>query len=100
MSQYKLVTYQAASDARVGLVVGEMVFDLAAATGRPSYATMLGLLRDWDGARDILRDVATSTARRADGRPLRGTPPPPPGPTPGGIFSAGADLSHPILHVA
>src|SRR5262245_64365095 len=72
MSQYKLVTYQGPEGARAGLVVGETVFDLAAATGRPSYATMLGLLRDWDGARAILRDAAAGAAKRTDGRPLRG----------------------------
>src|SRR5262245_38824777 len=100
MPQYKLVSYQAAQDARAGLVVGETVFDLAVTTGRPSYATMLGLLRDWDGARGILRDAATSTAKRTDGRPLRGTRLLPPVPTPAGIFCAGANFSDHMMEMA
>src|SRR5262245_5913045 len=100
MSQYKLVTYQGPQDTRAGLVVGETVFDLAAATGRPSYATMLGLLRDWDGARGLLRDAATSAAKRTDGRPLRSTTLLPPVPTPAGIFCAGANFSDHMMEMA
>jgi 2-keto-4-pentenoate hydratase/2-oxohepta-3-ene-1,7-dioic acid hydratase in catechol pathway len=100
MSQYKLVTYQGPEGPRAGLVVGETVFDLAAATGRPSYATMLGLLRDWDGARGILCDTATSAAKRTDGRPLRGTTLLPPVPTPAGVFCAGANFSDHMMEMA
>jgi 2-keto-4-pentenoate hydratase/2-oxohepta-3-ene-1,7-dioic acid hydratase in catechol pathway len=100
MSQYKLVTYQSPEGARAGLVLGETIFDLAAATGRPPYATMLGLLRDWDGARDILRDAATSAAKRTSGRPLRGTTLLPPVPTPAGIFCAGANFSDHMMEMA
>lgn len=100
MSQYKLASYQAAQGARAGLVVGEMVFDVAAATGRPSYATMLDLLRDWDGARTVLRDAAARAAERAEGRPLHATTLLPPVPTPAGIFCAGANFTDHMMEMA
>ena len=100
MSQYKLATYRAAQGARAGLVVGETVFDLAAATGRASYATMLDLLRDWDGARAVLPDAAASAAKRTEGRPLRATTLLPPVPTPAGIFCAGANFTDHMMEMA
>ncbi len=100
MSPYKLVTYQASQGPRAGLVVGETVFDLAAATGRPSYATMLDVLRDWDAARGLLTDAATNAAERTQGRPLRGTTLLPPVPTPAGIFCAGANFTDHMMEMA
>ncbi|HEY6992631.1 MAG TPA: fumarylacetoacetate hydrolase family protein [Xanthobacteraceae bacterium] len=100
MSQYKLATYRAAQGARAGLVVGETVFDLAAATGRAAYATMLDVLRDWDGAPAVLRDAATSAGKRAEGRPLRATELLPPVPTPAGIFCAGANFTDHMMEMA
>jgi 2-keto-4-pentenoate hydratase/2-oxohepta-3-ene-1,7-dioic acid hydratase in catechol pathway len=100
MSQYKLVTYQAPNGARAGLVVGETVFDLAAATGRASYATMLDVLRDWDGARGLLRDAAASAPKKAEGRALRDTKLLPPVPTPAGIFCAGANFTDHMMEMA
>ncbi|MGA7490674.1 MAG: fumarylacetoacetate hydrolase family protein [Xanthobacteraceae bacterium] len=100
MSPYKLVTYQASQGPRAGLVVGETVFDLAAATGRPSYATMLDVLRDWDAARGLLADAATNAAERTQGRPLRGTTLLPPVPTPAGIFCAGANFTDHMMEMA
>jgi 2-keto-4-pentenoate hydratase/2-oxohepta-3-ene-1,7-dioic acid hydratase in catechol pathway len=100
MSQYRLATYRAAQGARAGLVVGETLFDLAAATGRPGYATMLDLLRDWDGARAVLRDAAAKAAERAEGRPLRATTLLAPVPTPAGIFCAGANFTDHMMEMA
>jgi 2-keto-4-pentenoate hydratase/2-oxohepta-3-ene-1,7-dioic acid hydratase in catechol pathway len=100
MSQYRLATYRAAQGARAGLVVGETLFDLAAATGRPGYATMLDLLRDWDGARAVLRDAAAKASERAEGRPLRATTLLPPVPTPAGIFCAGANFTDHMMEMA
>ena len=62
MSQYKLATYQSAQGPRAGLVVDEMIFDIAAATGRAAYVTMLDVLRDWDAARGP-RDAATAARK-------------------------------------
>src|ERR1700754_2695981 len=100
MSQYKLVSYQAPQGARAGLVVEETVFDLAAASGRPNYVSMLDVLRDWDSARDVLRDAALRAAKRTDGRPLRETKLLPPVATPAGIFCAGANFSDHMLEMA
>src|SRR5712692_2481335 len=105
MSQYKLATYQSPQGPRAGLVIDDTIFDLAAATGRPSYATMLDVLRDWDAARVLLQDAAktssdktssnktssnktssnTAAGKKTEGRPLRSTKLLAPVPTPGGI---------------
>ena len=65
MSQYMLVTYQSPQGPRAGLVVDQTVFDVAAATGRPSYVTMLDVLRDWDTARGLLQDAAARPPKKA-----------------------------------
>ena len=58
---YKLVSYQSPQGPRAGLVVDDKVFDLAAATGRPAYATMLDVLLDWDAARGVLAYSSMTT---------------------------------------
>ena len=40
MSQYQLATYRSPDGPRAGLIVNDVLFDLAAATGRRSYAAM------------------------------------------------------------
>jgi hypothetical protein len=99
MSQYKLVTYQSPQGARAGLLVDETIFDVAASTERASYATMLDVLRDWDAARDRLRDAA-ATAGKREGRPLKGTTLLPPVLTPSGIFCAGANFTDHMMEMA
>src|SRR5262245_13934496 len=98
MSQWKLVTYQSPQGPRAGLLVGEKVFDLAAVTGRVSYVTMLGVLRDWDAARGLLQDAAA--AKRTDGQPLSATKLLPPVPNPAGIFCAGANFTDHMMEMA
>ena len=44
---YKLATYQTKEGPRAGLVIGEEVFDAAKLTGKPAYATVIGILADW-----------------------------------------------------
>jgi 2-keto-4-pentenoate hydratase/2-oxohepta-3-ene-1,7-dioic acid hydratase in catechol pathway len=61
---YKLATYQAGSDARAGLIVGDQVFDAAALTGKPAYASVLGILADWKNAESALRKAAASAAAK------------------------------------
>ena len=100
MSQYKLVTYQSPQGPRAGLVVDQTVFDIAAATGRPAYATMLDVLRDWDTARGLLQDAAGASAGRSDGRPLASTKLLTPVPTPAGIFCAGANFTDHMMEMA
>jgi len=101
MPQYQLVTYQSPQGARAGLVVDDRVFDAAAVTGRPSYVTMLDVLRDWTAARGLLGEAAKSAgARNHEGRPLREVALLAPVPTPGGIFCAGANFSDHMLEMA
>ncbi len=100
MSRYKLVTYQSPQGPRAGLVVDDTVFDLAGATGRASYATMLDVLRDWDAARLVLQEAAGSAAKKTEGRPLAGTKLLPPVPAPGGIFCAGANFTDHMMEMA
>jgi len=100
MSQYKLATYQSAQGPRAGLIVDDTIFDLAAATGRASYTTMLDVLRDWDAARGMLAEAAKTAAKKAEGRPLNGTKLLPPVPTPGAIFCAGANFSDHMMEMA
>ena len=49
-SGYKLATYASAKGPRAGIVVGERVHDAAELTGEASYASVLGILNDWDAA--------------------------------------------------
>src|ERR1700704_1843246 len=100
MSQYKLITYQSPQGPRAGLVVDQAVFDIAAATGRPSYATMLDVLRDWNTARGLLLDVAGPAARKSEGRPLDSIKLLTPVPTPAGIFCAGANFTDHMMEMA
>ena len=100
MSRYKLVTYQSPQGPRAGLVVDDTVFDLAGATGRASYATMLDVLRDWDAARPVLQEAAGAAAKKTKGHPLAGTKLLPPVPAPGGIFCAGANFTDHMMEMA
>jgi len=100
MSRYKLVTYQSAQGTRAGLVVDKTVFDVAAATGHPSYVTMLDLLRDWDAACGRLHDAATTAVAKSGGRPLSGIKLLAPVPAPAGIFCAGANFSDHMMEMA
>jgi 2-keto-4-pentenoate hydratase/2-oxohepta-3-ene-1,7-dioic acid hydratase in catechol pathway len=100
MSQWKLVTYQSPRGPRAGLLVDEKVFDIAVATGRAAYVTMLDVLRDWETARGILQDAAASAAKRSDGQPLSATKLLPPVPNPAGIFCAGANFTDHMMEMA
>jgi 2-keto-4-pentenoate hydratase/2-oxohepta-3-ene-1,7-dioic acid hydratase in catechol pathway len=100
MPQWKLVTYQAAQGPRAGLLIGEKLFDIAAATGRASYVTMLDVLRDWDAARGLLHDAAETAVKRTDGQPLSATKLLPPVPNPAGIFCAGANFTDHMIEMA
>ena len=44
MAGYKLATYQTPDGPRAGLVIDDRVFDAAKLTGKPAYATVLGIL--------------------------------------------------------
>jgi hypothetical protein len=51
------VTYETVRGPRAGAVSHDAVFDLAELTGKPSYATMLGVLNDWVKAEGLIETV-------------------------------------------
>jgi 2-keto-4-pentenoate hydratase/2-oxohepta-3-ene-1,7-dioic acid hydratase in catechol pathway len=52
---YKLATYETAQGPRAGAVSSDAVFDLDELTGKPSYATLLGVLDDWAKAEPLIQ---------------------------------------------
>jgi 2-keto-4-pentenoate hydratase/2-oxohepta-3-ene-1,7-dioic acid hydratase in catechol pathway len=97
-TMYKLVTYQSPRGPRAGLVLDDVVLDVAEATGQAGFATMLDLLRDWDAARGVLAQAAG--ADRSAGFALSRTKLLPPVPNPGGIFCAGANFTDHMMEMA
>ncbi|MFY9696220.1 MAG: hypothetical protein WAK35_21025, partial [Xanthobacteraceae bacterium] len=71
---YRLATYKSSDGPRAGLIIGEEVFDAAKLTGKPAYATVLGILADWKSAEGALRKVAAAAAKsRGKRQPLKKT---------------------------
>ena len=69
---YKLATYKSSDGPRAGLVIGEEVFDAAKLTGKPAYATVIGILADWKAAEGALKKAAAGAAKsRAKRQPLQ-----------------------------
>ena len=99
MPQYKLATYRSQQGPRAGLIVDDTIVDVASATGRPSYATMLDVLRDWDTARPLLAEAADLPTAKSAGQPLSGATLLPPVPTPAGIFCAGANYADHMMEM-
>ena len=96
MADYRLVSYQADGGPRSGVVVVDRVHDLAAITGVPKDATMLGFLADWETGQDRL-DRALSAGPKGSGRPLADARLLAPVPAPPAIYCAGANYQD---HVA
>ncbi len=100
---YKLATYQGSDGPRAGLVIEDKVFDAAALTRKPAYASVLGILADWRVAEGALRkaaaNVATGAGKRggksASGksRPLNRTKLLAPVRFPSAIFCAGSNYA-------
>ena len=63
MAGYKLATYQTSDGARAGLVIDDKVFDAAKLTGKPDYASVLGILADWRTARGVLKKAAAAAGK-------------------------------------
>jgi 2-keto-4-pentenoate hydratase/2-oxohepta-3-ene-1,7-dioic acid hydratase in catechol pathway len=98
MAGYKIATYQTADGPRAGLVVDDKLFDAAKLTGRPAFATVLGILEDWRTAQGLLKKAAANSAKaRAKARPLKGAKLLAPVLWPSAIYCAGANYSD---HVA
>jgi len=88
MGGYKLATYDAGQGPRAGIIAGEMIVDAAEATGRAGYATVLGILEDWDRADGLLSDAA---GKATTGRKLADVKLLAPLPRPVDIYCAGAN---------
>ena len=67
---YKLATYQTKDGPRAGLIVDDKVVDAAKATGKPAYATVLGILNDWKSAQGALKAAAAKAAKSKASLPL------------------------------
>jgi 2-keto-4-pentenoate hydratase/2-oxohepta-3-ene-1,7-dioic acid hydratase in catechol pathway len=100
---YKLATYQASDGPRAGLVIDDKVFDVAALTRKPAYATVLGILADWRAADGALRKAAASVGKssgkasaksgKAQSRPLARTKLLAPVRFPSAIYCAGSNYA-------
>src|SRR5512135_419557 len=100
MKRYHLVTYRAAQGPRAGIVVEEEVFDVAALTGRSSYATMLAILDDWEAAQAVLEKAAEIKDRKNNGIPLEKARLLVPVLYPPTIFCAGANYFDHLMEMA
>ena len=91
---YKLATYKSSDGPRAGLVIGEEVFDAAKLTGKPAYATVVGILEDWKSAEGALKlAVAKAAKSKAKRLPLKKTKLLAPVRFPSAIYCAGANYS-------
>jgi 2-keto-4-pentenoate hydratase/2-oxohepta-3-ene-1,7-dioic acid hydratase in catechol pathway len=94
MAGYKLATYQSPDGPRAGLIVDEKIFDAAKVTGKPAYATVLGILEDWRTARGTLAKAAAAAGKsRAKALPLGRTKLLAPVRWPSAIYCAGANYA-------
>jgi len=92
LAGYKLATYQSSEGPRAGLVIGEEVFDAAKLTGKPAYATVMGILADWKTAEGALKKATAGAANsRAKRLPLGKTKLLAPVRYPSAIYCAGAN---------
>jgi len=95
---YKIATYKSNRGPRAALVVGDRVFDAAALTGKPAYATVLGILSDWTSAATVLKKAATragkgGTERGVKSQPLAKTKLLAPVQFPSAIYCAGSNYA-------
>jgi 2-keto-4-pentenoate hydratase/2-oxohepta-3-ene-1,7-dioic acid hydratase in catechol pathway len=91
---YKLATYKSSDGPRAGLVIGAEVFDAAKLTGKPAYASVIGILDDWKAAEGVLKKAAAGAAKsRARRQPLKKTKLLAPVRFPSAIYCAGANYA-------
>ena len=68
---YRLATYRTSGGPRAGIIVGDDVFDAEKLTGKAAYASVAGILADWDAAEAALAQAAAGAAQsRAEKLPL------------------------------
>jgi 2-keto-4-pentenoate hydratase/2-oxohepta-3-ene-1,7-dioic acid hydratase in catechol pathway len=64
MASYRLVSYQSGNGPRAGVVVDGKVFDAAALTRKPAYASILDILNDWKTAQGLIGKAAAAAGKR------------------------------------
>src|SRR6266851_440112 len=94
MAGYTLATYQTPDGPRAGLVIDDKVFDAAKLTGKPAYASVLGILEDWRAAQGVLKKAAASAGKsRIKSLPLKRAKLLAPVRWPSAIYCAGANYA-------
>ncbi|VCU68831.1 Ureidoglycolate lyase [Pigmentiphaga humi] len=94
---YRLLTYEIDGRPRAGLLTGDRIHDLAEATRRAEWSTVLGALQQWEQARHACREAAGRLAPTAGGLALDDAVLRAPILYPGTIYCAGANYTD---HVA
>jgi 2-keto-4-pentenoate hydratase/2-oxohepta-3-ene-1,7-dioic acid hydratase in catechol pathway len=101
MASFNLITYETGEGPRAGMMCGGSAFDVAGATGEARYSSVLGILADWDRAKDVLGAFAAgsgpSRAGALDPSKLRLLAPLP---QPGTIYCAGANYRDHVEEMA
>ena len=95
---YRLVTYRDAFGTRSGIVLGDNVHDVARLLQKPAYASVRGILDDWEAAVLLLTEAAGEN--HADAVSLSGLELLPPIVYPGAIYCAGANYRDHVDNMA
>jgi 2-keto-4-pentenoate hydratase/2-oxohepta-3-ene-1,7-dioic acid hydratase in catechol pathway len=95
---YRLLTYRDAAGPRAGIAFEDTVYDLAELSGKPTYASVRGLLDDWANAATLLAALQPKGAIRS--RQLSSLELLPPIVYPGVIYCAGANYRDHVDNMA
>lgn len=68
MTDYRLLTFQAANGPRAGVMIGENVFDAAELTHLREFVSVWAILQDWDSNDALLAQAATNPSLPPVGR--------------------------------
>jgi 2-keto-4-pentenoate hydratase/2-oxohepta-3-ene-1,7-dioic acid hydratase in catechol pathway len=98
VSSYRLVTYKGATGPHAGIVLGAEYFDAAVALKSPAYASVQGILDNWDVCAPQLD--AFAKGKQAGGMPLVSAELLSPIPHPGTIYCAGANYADHMANMA
>ncbi len=97
----RFVSYRDGSEVRAGVLVGGLVFDAANLARRSRYATMRGVLSEWDAAQHAFDEaLAAGSALQCRSFRLEDITLAAPVPEPGDIFAAGANYDDHIEEMA
>jgi 2-keto-4-pentenoate hydratase/2-oxohepta-3-ene-1,7-dioic acid hydratase in catechol pathway len=99
MTDYRLLSFSTNSGPRAGYLVDDTVHDLAQLSGKPAYASVLGVLEDWANARGVLDDLYTK-AVNTSGKLIRDVKLLAPILYPQAIYCAGANYSDHMANMA